>query len=84
MSDQLKLLYCLAIAKQIKESVLKREAPDVSRRASLFYLTVTLALMIDSPPEGVRHPVDFHVDLVQVPAPVISGPHPIHPLAPDL
>ena len=43
-----------------------------------------LALVVDGAPEVVRHAVDFHVDLVEVPAPVSAGPHPVHPPAPDL
>lgn len=40
--------------------------------------------MINSPPEVVRHPVDLHVDIVQVPLPVAMGSHRFHPSLPDL
>ena len=43
-----------------------------------------LGFMIDGAPKVVRHPVDLHVDLVQVPAPVLVGAHPVDPSSPDL
>jgi hypothetical protein len=43
-----------------------------------------LAFVIDSPPEVVRHPVDLHVDLVQVPLPVAMRAHRLDTLTPDL
>jgi hypothetical protein len=42
------------------------------------------AFVIDSAPEVVCHPVDLHVDLVQVPLPVAMGAHSLDALAPDL
>jgi hypothetical protein len=39
--------------------------------------------MIDSAPEVMRHPVDLHVDLVQVLLPVAMGAHRFDTLAAD-
>jgi hypothetical protein len=41
-------------------------------------------LVIDSPPEVVRHAGDLHLDLVEVPLPVAMGTHRLEPLAADL
>ena len=43
-----------------------------------------LAFMIDGAPKVVRHPVDLHVDLVQMPAPMLASAHPVDPSSPDL
>ena len=42
-----------------------------------------LPLVINSPPQVVRHPIDFHKHLVEVPAPLFATAHAIHPLAPE-
>ncbi len=42
-----------------------------------------LPLVIDGPPQVVRHPVDLHKHLVEVPAPLFATAHAIHPLAPE-
>ncbi len=43
-----------------------------------------LAFVVDSMPEALRETVDLHEDLVQVPAPLWQGAHPVKPSAPDL
>jgi hypothetical protein len=42
-----------------------------------------LAFVIDSSPKVVRHPVDLHKDLVQVPPPLSATAHRLDPLASD-
>ena len=41
-------------------------------------------LMVDGSPEIMGLSVDFHVHLIQVPAPLAEAPHPAHPLPPDV
>jgi hypothetical protein len=43
-----------------------------------------LALVIDRSPEIVHLAVDFHVDLVEVPAPMTEASHAVYPLPADI
>lgn len=43
-----------------------------------------MALAVDGASEVMHHAVDLRLDLIEVPVPVATGPHPVHPPAPSL